>query len=665
MTKLRVLLTVLIGTTLCLSAAAQRGSIIQPATSPVLDPNQDGYISETNAGFSNDGYYPDEFEIQMFGIPVLDDGEALNDTQVGPACGTTDLTNDSEGHAAYAGLDANNNLIFRLRLADEHPSVESYTVLIDTDGKIGPSDPNATGINPGFEIDITLIDNSSKGINVYDIDGIESCPTPLLNYGHGSNFQVSIGDLASCGDEDYFYDFFVPFDDLATTFGISLSSKIQFAVVTNISGTCAMAGTISDIGGVDDNDYAGCIECAFEDLAAQSCPITLEDLAEGGEGFLAGATPEPTMNIPLKEGDQLIKGTAAPDADVFLDVFTQAGVLIESTSAVADVDSLWNLTLAQPLQQGDSVTAVAQIAGSCDSQASGSQVSFAVVVLNTPPQLNGEVTALPYTENDGSVPVDPIVQVLDNEDFDLESATVAIISNFLASEDQLTFTDQNGISGTYDSGTGILNLTGEASLEDYQTALASIGYENTSENPDLSTRTVSFIVFDGTENSNTFTRDIQLARVNDAPVLNGTPGSTEYLWAPQIINNTIDAADVDDIELTGAVISIGNNFTQGDDQLIFSDQNGITGSYDAATGVLTLTGTALLSTYSTALNSISYENTGAIELTRRIDFSVTDGQLSSELFSHFLFMTVTNSNPVIVDENDIPIDDVFININED
>src|SRR5258708_26624106 len=43
-----------------------------------------------------------------------------------------------------------------------NPSVESYSILIDTDGRIGTDDPNSTPNNPGFEIDITLIKRSEE-----------------------------------------------------------------------------------------------------------------------------------------------------------------------------------------------------------------------------------------------------------------------------------------------------------------------------------------------------------------------------------------------------------------------------------------------------------------------------------------------------------------------
>ena len=70
------------------------------------------------------------------------------------------------------------------------------------------------------------------------------------------------------------------------------------------------------------------------------------------------------------------------------------------------------------------MTAVAQTAGSCDSGAAGSTLSFAVVVLNTPPVLSGTSSPLPYNENDVAIPVDPGVLVTDNEDIYLQSANI-------------------------------------------------------------------------------------------------------------------------------------------------------------------------------------------------------------------------------------------------
>ena len=112
----------------------------------------------------------DEFEIVMFGVPIIGDGESLGDLQAGQDCGVTDLALDVEGFAIYGAHDDNDNLIFRFRLAGDKPSVQSYSILIDTDELIGSEDPNSNSENPGFEIELTLIQNME--IRVFDIDGL-------------------------------------------------------------------------------------------------------------------------------------------------------------------------------------------------------------------------------------------------------------------------------------------------------------------------------------------------------------------------------------------------------------------------------------------------------------------------------------------------------------
>ncbi|MDZ8069932.1 MAG: putative Ig domain-containing protein [Nostoc sp. DedQUE08] len=64
-----------------------------------------------------------------------------------------------------------------------------------------------------------------------------------------------------------------------------------------------------------------------------------------------------------------------------------------------------------------------------------------------------------------------------------------------------------------------ITLIGSATLANYQTALRSITYTNSSDNPSTTPRTVSFVVNDGTNNSTVVTRNINITAVNDAPVV--------------------------------------------------------------------------------------------------------------------------------------------------
>ncbi|MHC5599391.1 MAG: hypothetical protein ACYTXC_26220 [Nostoc sp.] len=126
-------------------------------------------------------------------------------------------------------------------------------------------------------------------------------------------------------------------------------------------------------------------------------------------------------------------------------------------------------------------------------------------------------TALTYTENDPATAIDSGITITDADSTNLSSATVSITNGFAATEDTLAFTDPNGIiSSTYTN--GVLTLTGSATVADYQTALQSVTYENSSDNPSTAKRTISFVVTDDSNlESTAVTRDINLTAVNDAP----------------------------------------------------------------------------------------------------------------------------------------------------
>ena len=125
--------------------------------------------------------------------------------------------------------------------------------------------------------------------------------------------------------------------------------------------------------------------------------------------------------------------------------------------------------------------------------------------------------------------------------------------------DRLGFTDQSGISGSYDSVNGILTLTGSASLADYQTALQSITYENTSDDPSDLIRTVTFQINDGDDDSNIVSRDIDFTAVNDAPTLaniEAVPASYTEGGSAVGITANLSLDDLDDVNIESARISI-------------------------------------------------------------------------------------------------------------
>ncbi len=141
------------------------------------------------------------------------------------------------------------------------------------------------------------------------------------------------------------------------------------------------------------------------------------------------------------------------------------------------------------------------------------------------PVVHTTVADLAYLEN-GTTAVDDLLTVGDGDSANLTSATVDMTTNYVNGEDTLAFTNQNGITGTWTASTGIMALSGSATVAQYQAALRSITYNNNSDYPNTSTRTVTFAVSDGTNNSNTASRNVTVTAVNDAP--SGTSGTLTF-----------------------------------------------------------------------------------------------------------------------------------------
>src|SRR5262249_52821598 len=132
-------------------------------------------------------------------------------------------------------------------------------------------------------------------------------------------------------------------------------------------------------------------------------------------------------------------------------------------------------------------------------------------------------------------------------------------------------------------------------------------------------RTIEYAVSDGNANGNIINLNNTLNVVHEPPVL--TAGATVTLTenstatqAPIALDAALTLSDPDSNgNLTGATVTISSGFLNNGinaDTLIFVNQNGITGSYDAAHGVLTLSGTSSIANYQTALESIKFNSVG-------------------------------------------------------
>ena len=133
--------------------------------------------------------------------------------------------------------------------------------------------------------------------------------------------------------------------------------------------------------------------------------------------------------------------------------------------------------------------------------------------------LTGTTTDLIYRESSGPKFVDDAIIPTDIDNVNLVSARITISTNYQIGEDVLSFSDQSSITGQFDANTGILSLSGTASISEYESALREIAYENLNDIANLSIRTIEFIINDGSLDSEPFFRDIIIEEEVDAVVV--------------------------------------------------------------------------------------------------------------------------------------------------
>lgn len=175
--------------------------------------------------------------------------------------------------------------------------------------------------------------------------------------------------------------------------------------------------------------------------------------------------------------------------------------------------------------------------------------------LGEPPVIvtsGGETT---FTESAAGDPVpvaiDEGLAVTDVDSETLASATVAITDNFQSGEDVIAFANDGStmgnIEGSYDAGLGVLTLTSEgatATLAQWQGALRTVSYSNTSKNPNTGDRTIVFDVHDGGYGSQPATKTVTITDVNNPPVIS-QPEYIEVAEGEETTVTNISFSDVD------------------------------------------------------------------------------------------------------------------------
>gem|GEM_PF-6588976 len=383
-----------------------------------------------------------------------------------------------------------------------------------------------------------------------------------------------------------------------------------------------------------------------------------------------------TISDGLSDGDLLaFTGTGGDGITGNFDPATGVLTLSGTASLAAYQAALRSVTFRST---SDDPTAIATTrtvtfqVTDADADGAGAETGIAIsTIVLTPtadaPVLNAGTSNLAYTENGTAAAIAPTLTLSDADDGMMTGATVTL-SNGLTSGDLLAFAGTDTIAGDFNAGTGVLTLSGAASVAAYQAALRSVTYHSTSDAPTATatTRTVTFLITDADSDgtgtrTGSATSTISVTPTNDAPVLTADAGSLAYTenWAAAAIAPSLTLSDADDSVMTGATVTLSNGLTSGD-LLAFTSTATISGSFNPGTGVLTLTGTDSVAAYQAALRSVTYHSTSdaptATAATRAVTFQVTDADAEGAgtqtgSASRTIAVTATNDTPTLTTVN--------------
>ena len=133
----------------------------------------------------------------------------------------------------------------------------------------------------------------------------------------------------------------------------------------------------------------------------------------------------------------------------------------------------------------------------------------------------GGVDATPtYVENAAALVLDNSLTVTDVDDTNIESATVSIVAGLVAGDVLAADTTGTAITASYLN--GVLTLTGSDTPAHFQKVLQKVTFESTSEDPTNGganpTRTISWLINDGTSPSNNPALTLNVTALNDGPM---------------------------------------------------------------------------------------------------------------------------------------------------
>jgi len=474
--------------------------------------------------------------------------------------------------------------------------VNDAPVLTTTGGSVSFTE-NAPPVAVDSALTLSDVDNSTLGSATVSITG---------NFNAGQDVLAFTNDGSTMGNISASFDAGTGTLTLTSAGGTATVAQWQAALrsVTYSNGSDSPATTTRTVSFAV-NDGAANSSTANRTISITS--VNDAPTTDPAQGFVnTGGSTETggTLTLTgaqLHEGDPDDQGTgitytittAPTDGTLFRDAngngVVDGGETLSATSTFTqdDVDN-GRVKYLHGGGVGSSDSFTFSVAdGSEDGAAALTGQTFSISVAERPVVAVGGGSPA-HTEDGGATAIAPNLTITDGDSANMAGATVTI-TDFVSS-DVLGFTNQNGITGSFNATTGVLTLTGTASRADYQTALRSITYGTTSDNPATgagnANRVIEFRVNDGVLQSAAGTNaTVAVANANDAPELdaNQSPslaGISEDTGAPA---NGSTAGSTLVSALTGGTIDVDSGALQGVAITGTSDQGTLWYSTDGGT----------------------------------------------------------------------------------
>ncbi|SFB46063.1 MBG domain-containing protein [Algoriphagus aquimarinus] len=531
----------------------------------------------------------------------------------------------------------------------------SITVVGKRDGNTVYTVSKATGFptdflaNSGYYIfDLRTeggTDNSAKAVDQIEIslggafqyiniDNFEFCADDVAP----SGYSVSIDQDPITPDNDDAVSFTFAGSEIGTTYDYTFSSA---GGGTNVTGTGTIVTATDQITGIDLSGLG---------LGTITLSVTLTD-ASSNEGdasedtalkrvFTAPVATAPTAPVVTEDATNVALDNDIQVVDVDGDdqtvTFTITGGTVTlgttgitfggsgngsasftAAGTLAAINTALDAATFTPTSNlfGTNAGTIAFVSNDGTADSNNASVTFNIAGENDAPVVDqNSVSSANWTEGASPTIVNSSILVSDVEGDNITSATISIVD--FVTGDILGITTPSPYTSSYNSGTGILTLSGTGTAAQMQAALRTVVFSNSTDDPSQgnskNTRAISFYVTDANSATSSAVGNIGIAisSVNDNPTISGLP--TDISVVENTASNVdLSAATFGDPDANSNDITLKLGVTTG--TLTASDAGGVTVA-GSGTVTLILTGTASeIDAYLNTASNIKY--TGPVSVT--------------------------------------------------